>query len=173
MYFFICCGYFFSWLQAPIQAYLRPALWFPGLRAIHQKKERWTVLGDTRSNFENIKNGIQTLKDWSTTTYGDHEMKIQIVDEEKMFIQMHFLTPFMQWLDVVELEIRPGQHSGAEVEAHSFSTGVFPICFPLAFVINVLLFFVPFYDWGQNHARLEKIRTFCKIGTDIEFLSNC
>jgi len=40
MYFFICCGYFFSWLQAPIQAFLRPALWFPGIRAIHQKKEK-------------------------------------------------------------------------------------------------------------------------------------
>ena len=24
-------------------------------------------------------NGLQTLKDWSTNTYGDHEMKIQKV----------------------------------------------------------------------------------------------
>ena len=36
-----------------------------------------------------------------------------------------------------------------------------------------VLFFLPFYDWGQNNKRLEQIRTFTKVGTDIEFLSNC
>jgi len=40
---------------------------------------RWTLLGDTRSSFQSIKDGMHKLKDWSTNTYGDHEMKIHKV----------------------------------------------------------------------------------------------
>ena len=38
-----------------------------------------------------------------------------------MFIQAHFLTPFMQWLDVVELEFQPGHHSGTTISVCLFS----------------------------------------------------
>lgn len=37
------------------------------------------------------------------------------VDPNENSIQVHFLTPFMQWLDVIDIEIKPGQHSGTEV----------------------------------------------------------
>ena len=37
----------------------------------------------------------------------------------KKFVQAYFLTPFMQWLDVMEMEVLPGEHTEIIVKVSS------------------------------------------------------
>jgi len=173
MFFLICFGSLFSWIQAPIQAFLRPSLWIPGLRAWHRKKQFWHVSGNTFDNYQKLLTGLQEVEVDLGLLYGFRCVKISKVDKDKKFIQAYFLSPFMQWLDVVELQCLPGEHTASMISAHSFSSGVLPVCIPFTCILNIVLFFFPFYDWGQNKKRLEMIREMSQLDADIEHLSNC
>lgn len=139
MFVIICCfGSVFSWLNAPIQAFLRPALWIPGLRSFHRKKERWQWKEDPECTFRRVREALAVLEMRFYEHYGYRNIKVAKVDAEKLFIRAYFLTPCMQWLDVVELQFECGEHSGTSVKAHSFSSGVLPVCIPFAFLLNMV-----------------------------------
>ncbi|XP_064620353.1 uncharacterized protein LOC135483406 [Lineus longissimus] len=149
----VCC---LSMAQGPVQAILRPGLWFPGVNRLHSHRECWELPIDVTP--------IQFIE--MITTAVD---KIQGEDEEKRVCmskptyQIHKTNPetgFVrilcytraEWLDVVEIHLSTGK-------VISFSSGVLPTWFPLCFVFNSLLFWWPFFDFYLNKERLARMRT--------------
>lgn len=151
-----CCA---MW-QSPIQAAIRPAVWLPGIRNLHSKKETWIIPDATPEVcLENLVSAVALL--------GEREkMHIHKVRPNRNFVQIYSYTEF-EWLDIVEIEFQPGQERGTLGKAHSFSTGVLPLMIPLAFLLNMVFFFVPFYDNNFNTMRLERIRCAMKLNIEI------
>lgn len=146
--------------QSPIQAAIRPAVWLPGIRKLHSKKETWIIPDATPEVcLENLVSAVALL--------GEREkMHIHKVRPNRNFVQIYSYTEF-EWLDIVEIEFQPGQERGTLGKAHSFSTGVLPLMIPLAFLLNMVFFFVPFYDNNFNTMRLERIRCAMKVNIEI------
>lgn len=146
--------------QSPIQAAIRPAVWLPGIRSLHSKKETWIIPDATPEVcLENLVSAVALL--------GEREkIHIHKVRPNRNFVQIYSYTEF-EWLDIVEIEFQPGQERGTLGKAHSFSTGVLPLMIPLAFLLNMVFFFVPFYDNNFNTMRLERIRCAMKLNIEI------
>ncbi|XP_071946520.1 uncharacterized protein [Antedon mediterranea] len=145
---------FLSSLQGPIQAALRPAVWLPGIRSLHRHREKWvcseTVAEECVAKVIKAVDTVQLLDPKST--YQVHK-----VDEEHYFVEIFNYT-WAEWLDVVEIEFRPGRESGSEAKCYSFSSGFLPTWVPFAFIFNCIFFFVPFYDNKFNSRRLARLR---------------
>ena len=62
------------------------------------------------------------------------------------------------WLDVITLEVHVGDDSqDIEIKAFSGSTGFVPLLIPAAPIMNVLLCWMPFNDFGSNNGYLKTI----------------
>ncbi|XP_071496879.1 uncharacterized protein [Diadema antillarum] len=146
---------FLSAIQSPIQAFLRPAIWIPGLNRLHSHREQWVSLSATADQLtEELVQAVDRVAEADPrTTY-----KITKVDKEKHRVQI-FNWTWAEWLDVVEIEFRDGANGGVEAKCHSFSSGFLPTWVPLCFLFNVILFFIPFYDNKFNSTRLERLRS--------------
>ncbi|XP_054749494.2 uncharacterized protein LOC129254969 [Lytechinus pictus] len=145
---------FLSVIQSPIQAFLRPAVWIPGLNRLHSHREKWVAMSGTADEFidELIQAVDRVAESDSKTTYA-----VKQVDREKHKVQIYNWT-WAEWLDVVEIEFRDGIAGGVEAKCFSFSSGFLPTWFPLCFLFNVVLFWIPFYDNKFNSTRLERLR---------------
>lgn len=69
------------------------------------------------------------------------------------------------WLDVGTLKIytQEKDHGKVKVEAFSVSTGVVPASVFLAPILNILFFWVPFFDFGVNDKHLSMIELSLKL----------
>ncbi|XP_037092849.1 uncharacterized protein LOC119112697 [Pollicipes pollicipes] len=70
---------------------------------------------------------------------------------------LYFFTDSMGWLDVVDISLTPMDGSTL-ITLRSCSSGLFPVSFPLAPLLNVCLFFFPFYDIGQNQCWISALK---------------
>ncbi|XP_035690773.1 uncharacterized protein LOC118425792 [Branchiostoma floridae] len=147
-----CC--FLSSIQAPVQAAIRPAMWLPGIRNLHSHKETWHSDSTAPDCLKSLLGALEKVK-VDSPYWRKH--KVNKVDEERYRVQIFTYTR-AEWLDVVEIEFRPGQTEGSEAEAASFSSGLFPTLVPLCFVFNTVFFFVPFLDMEYNKKRLDALR---------------
>eukprot|EP00112_Aurelia_sp_Birch-Aquarium-sp1_P006962 Seg176.9 transcript_id=Seg176.9/GoldUCD/mRNA.D3Y31 product="hypothetical protein" protein_id=Seg176.9/GoldUCD/D3Y31 len=155
-----------SKLQAPVQAALRPAVWFPGIRALHQRYERWQAEDSPYNCFESVLTALQTME-------MSEQLEIYDVDRDHLALQAFFYTKHCKWLDVVEFEFQAAPEYGTFVKARSFSSGFFPAWVPCGFIFSMIFCFVPFSDMGENKARLERIRENSELGlTVVEWGSN-
>ncbi|OWF55288.1 uncharacterized protein LOC110461690 [Mizuhopecten yessoensis] len=139
-----------SLIQAPIQSFLRPAMWLPGCNRLHSHTETWrsdSVGAD--SLLEDIVNSVPDLMESDITgaTY-----VVNKVDEERGFVRIFAFT-WANWLDVMEFTMR-----GNKIQARSFSSGFLPLSVPFAVIFNCVLFWMPFYDIKYNRARLDALR---------------
>lgn len=135
-----------SMLQASLQAMLRPAMWLPGVRNLHCHKVTWQSDRPQLDVLAALVNAVQQIKatDDTGAFYDIHK-----VDKDKFFLRVFCFTR-AEWLDVVEIEVLKDQ-----IEAKSFSSGLFPLIIPFAFLLNLVFFWVPFYDNKFNQNRLD------------------
>ncbi|XP_062505580.1 uncharacterized protein LOC134182213 [Corticium candelabrum] len=144
-----CC---LSSCQAPVQAFLRPAMWCFGMRNCHKSDEIWHIDCSPAEAVEKLVDAINKASQNTDQDYDIHE-----VDKTRHFVQMYSYTK-SQWLDVVEIQMQPDKESGTRAIARSFSSGIIPVCCPLAPIFNSLLCWVPFSGNHFNDQRLEALR---------------
>ncbi|KAH3877434.1 uncharacterized protein LOC127871785 [Dreissena polymorpha] len=136
-------------LQAPVQALMRPSVWLPCCNRLHQWSEIWNVSCSSNELVDAILEAIRSIQRESTETWDVHK-----VCRETGFMRLFVFTR-LEWLDVIE--ISPcGEHSYQVV---SFSSGFLPLFVPFACVINLALFWVPFYDMRINERRTDLLRS--------------
>ncbi|KAJ7387228.1 hypothetical protein OS493_004202 [Desmophyllum pertusum] len=152
-----CCA---MW-QSPIQGVLRPAMWLPGIKNFHSRKETWIIPEATPDVcLEHLISAVAILSE-------TEKMHINKVRPGRNFVQIFCYTE-AEWLDVVEIEFQPGRERGTLAKARSFSTGLLPLMIPFAFLLNMIFFFVPFYDHNCNKMRLDRIKQHMKLNIEIE-----
>ena len=162
-----CC----ATAQAPIQAFLRPGVWIPGIRRLHSCRERWILEGATPERcLEDVTQAVEKIKT------GEH-LIVHRIDKTKNFIQIFSYTS-ANWLDVVEIRFHLGFHAASaertEAEAYSFSSGVLPVCCPLSFVFNTIFCWAPFWDHNFNERRLKELRNKMDVKiTSVEAIKFC
>ena len=143
-----CCATF----QAPIQAFIRPAVWVPGIRGMHSFRERWIIEDATpESCLEDVTQAVGKVNT-------GERLVINKIDKANNFIQIFSYTA-ANWLDVVEIRFQATSTERTEAEAYSFSSGLIPVCCPLSFVFNVIFCFAPFTDRKFNERRLKELRS--------------
>lgn len=152
----LCC---LSSIQAPIQGKLRPAVWLPGVRNLHSCHERWEINKLTPDVC------VQKVVEAIAKLAENEKIFLHKVNRETKILQIFSYTK-AEWLDIVEIEFRPGRYSGTEGFAKSFSTGLLPVWVPLSFLFNMIFFFVPFYDNQFNKKRLVRIKEAMGIKDD-------
>ena len=47
--------------QAPIQAYLRPGMWLPGVRNLHMARETWLMQAPPDESLEELLEGVDSI----------------------------------------------------------------------------------------------------------------
>lgn len=62
----------------------------------------------------------------------------------------------------------PFAAAGTDVEVQSFSAGFLPAWIPLSFLWNMLFFWVPFWDHGNNQRRVAAIRESMQLALAVE-----
>ena len=83
-----------------------------------------------------------------------------------------FFTPRKRWLDVLTIKL---EDVDGETIAHAFSgsSSVVPASSPFAIVPALLLFWIPFDDFGQNKSHLLSLRIHLQTeGFDVEVASD-
>ena len=142
-----CC----ATCQAPIQAFIRPAVWIPGIRNLHSFRERWIIEDATPQRcLEDVTQAVEKVKT-------GENLVVHKIDKTKSFIQIFSYTA-ANWLDVVEIRFHATSAERTEAEAYSFSSGVLPLCCPLSFIFNTIFCWVPFWDHHFNERRLKELR---------------
>ncbi|OQV19051.1 hypothetical protein BV898_06905 [Hypsibius exemplaris] len=156
----------FASCQAPIQATIRPAVWLPGIRNLHSRVEKWTVKqASPQEAYDDAVHALQKLED---KEFNGKMIVLAKTDRTRLFVQCHCFSR-AQWLDVVEITFRDGGPGITLARAYSFSSGLLPLSIPppIALLLNVVFFFVPFWDNGFNKTWLEMIRR----NMDLEIIS--
>ncbi|XP_012942979.1 uncharacterized protein LOC106012991 [Aplysia californica] len=149
-----------SKVQAPVQNFLRPAVWVPGLRNLHSHRETWTLPSDShQNNLESVLGALMTVikEDKSGSFWDVQKNDLQVA---RGFIRV-FVYTRAEWLDIIELTFK-----GTEVQVWSFSSGFLPLFIPFACVLNVPLFWIPFLDNGLNKHRINKIVKAMDVSVD-------
>lgn len=136
-----------SRIQAPIQCFLRPAMWIPGLNRLHSVTQTWHSADyNVQKNIECVERALAKVID-KDTTHSDF-----IVNKvEPDFLQILVFTR-AEWLDVIEMEFKDNV-----IKIWAFSSGFLPLFLPGAFLLNLAFFWVPFMDMGMNKTRLKWI----------------
>ena len=91
--------------QAPIQAFLRPAIWLPGVRRLHLAAEDWLIRATPEQSLEKLLEGVAEIAE-------SEHLEVRKVDRGRCFVQVFSFTPGCNWLDVVEVHFRPGKEEG-------------------------------------------------------------
>eukprot|EP01147_Barroeca_monosierra_P007468 gene7468-544_t len=136
---------FFARAQSGIQTTLRPALWLRPLAHLHSSRKTWSLknVSIVDAKHQILEAAVKQASRFQLAEPQTRGNTIQILSYTKA-----------EWLDVIEFEL---QQSGSSVlvVAHSFSSGLFPVCIPGAPILNMALCFVPFLDHGFNKKRLD------------------
>ncbi|XP_048749604.1 uncharacterized protein LOC125661589 isoform X2 [Ostrea edulis] len=109
----------------------------------------WTCEKENAVILKSIVDALEPLK--STDDKGTY-YDIHKISRDATFVRI-FVFTWAEWLDVMEFKVHDGT-----VEAHSFSTGVFPLFIPFISLVNIALFWVPFLDHGLNKDRILSMR---------------
>eukprot|EP00042_Codosiga_hollandica_P025181 m.110082 g.110082 ORF g.110082 m.110082 type:complete len:171 (+) comp51791_c0_seq2:53-565(+) len=142
-----------SWLartQAPLQAFLRPALWSPFGKRAHLDKQTWEVDQRPSEAFRTFLSAIEQCQ-------ASFKLIVSATNPASHTAQVLCFTNVAEWLDVIEIEFREAEH-GSIAEVIGFSSGVVPLLVPFAPILNVALFLIPFSDHQFNRKRLNLIR---------------
>ncbi|CAI7994436.1 hypothetical protein GBAR_LOCUS1447 [Geodia barretti] len=160
-----CC---FAQFQAPAQAFLRPGVWLPGVKRLHEYEEEWKISASVDQCMEAFQAAVESLSE------AEH-LDLRKVSKEKNFIQVFAFTASCNWLDIVEVHFHAGSEpSVTTARARSFSSGFLPACCPLAFFWNVLLFWVPFSGNGFNTKRIKLLReTMQQLSVEVTSKKTC
>jgi hypothetical protein len=142
-------------------------MWVPCLRRLHLFEQEWQITALVDECMQAFQAAAESLSE-------DHHLQIHKVNKDTHFIQLFAFTPGCNWLDVVEVKFTPGSDSSVTTaRARSFSSGFLPASVPLAFVWNVLLFWVPFSGNGFNTRRLNLLRDTMSLSVEVTSENTC
>mmetsp|Transcript_22669 Transcript_22669/g.31682 ORF Transcript_22669/g.31682 Transcript_22669/m.31682 type:complete len:219 (-) Transcript_22669:277-933(-) len=141
--------------QAPIQAFLRPGMWIPGCRAIRYYAEKWTLSCECDTALESFIKSVEYFKvNKGEGTLGNEKIIIRENDAKRHKATIYCFTKTAEYLDVVEvcfsesssLAGKDSQEGRGKCNAtiRSFSSGFIPTLIPLAPLLSVVFFFIPF-----------------------------
>mmetsp|Transcript_39336 Transcript_39336/g.64027 ORF Transcript_39336/g.64027 Transcript_39336/m.64027 type:complete len:219 (-) Transcript_39336:404-1060(-) len=137
-----------SRFQSPIQAFLRPGSWIPWCRNIRYHAERWVLSVNRITVHKKFMEAIQFFVKSDSGILGQEKIMIYNEDEKQGTATIYCFTKGAEWLDV--LEVRFSEPSGLLDEEkcvatiRSFSSGFIPTSVPLAPLLSVALFWIPF-----------------------------
>jgi hypothetical protein len=150
-------------LQAAVQAWLKPAMWVPGVRSFHSEQHEWRVEAPAGQVFEAV---LAAAGELSSRGWSQYE-----ADKAGRRVVLNYLTKGAKWLDQVELLFEVGP-SSTVVRVHAFSTGMLPLLIPLAPLLNILLIFFPFLDKdGKCGAEIDELKT--AVAGKVKKLESC
>lgn len=133
-------------------------MWLPWVNKLHSHRERWKTEASSQQFALEVIEAVKAVMEQEDNT---EFLDIHKVTEDGHFIRIFAFTR-AEWLDVVELNYVNGC-----IEAHSFSSGVFPLIIPFAAICNIVCFFAPFLDLDFNKNRLNRLRLAMKIPVEL------
>ena len=155
-------------LQAKIQAFIKPGTWIPCASCVHKAKPRkWNF------SLNNSNNNIELMVSIVTQSLEESGLMVQPYIEKNygFEIKAFAFTRICAWLDIVTLKVKCKNNiNNVEIDAISESTGLAPLWMPCAPLINIIFFWVPFYDNGNNDVYLNQ--TYKHIQTLIQTGNN-
>jgi len=166
-------------IQAPMLYRLRPGQWVSNLFGItrNSRRERWLV----RCPAEIMMSALSKCEEITEQPCQSELPHFRKADfrvhhvSSNLFI-CFFFTHNRQWLDCCELLVESAEEEeeGADevfVSVRSFSAAVVPAAAPLAPLLSILFFWIPFGDLGQNKLHLRALRLLLKTeGIQVELI---
>ena len=139
-------------IQSGLQASLKPAQWIPKIRDIHRYE---MDLGEYSLN--NTKDIIYDIR---LSMEQSELIPHKIIQTSNGYImEAYYYTPSTAWLDVVTLNmIINKQNQSITINGIGESTGILPLTIPMAPILNMILCWAPFDDWGNNRRYLVDIQ---------------
>eukprot|EP00656_Telonema_subtile_P012759 TRINITY_DN16447_c0_g1_i1.p1 TRINITY_DN16447_c0_g1~~TRINITY_DN16447_c0_g1_i1.p1 ORF type:complete len:208 (+),score=42.04 TRINITY_DN16447_c0_g1_i1:186-809(+) len=128
-------------IQAMIQYWLVPAIWLPLIRWPHFTEKRWVFNVGPEEAMTLIRDALEHF-----SGHKEHgEFRDQVIAKSSPTAQnVMIFTPCARWLDMFEVRCKAGETGHSEVYIKSYSSGFLPMVVPLAPLLNVALFFIPF-----------------------------
>jgi len=83
----------------------------------------------------------------------------QMDRDSEFILKAYAFTDGCGWLDVVTLEGTCQDSSQVTIKGKGESTGFLPLMIPLSPILNCLLCWMPFQDWGNNQRYLNDVWT--------------
>ncbi|EGD73132.1 hypothetical protein PTSG_04845 [Salpingoeca rosetta] len=158
-----------SRVQGPVQAVLRPGQWCFGVRAIRQGSEQWRASCSVDALVQALKTAVADFQEGRPESGLTNTRKVRIAkaisNDTRGFVRIENYTQTSEWLDVVEVHIKPvaADANACTAFVKSFSSGFLPTCIPCAPLLNMALFWIPFSDFTDkgslNKVRIEELRT--------------
>jgi hypothetical protein len=124
-----------------MQAFLRPAVWIPGMKNLRFHSERWNCEENTSQAFDTILEACKGFRE-QRSLFGS-AVVIHTARKDTQYIELHTYTKVAEWLDVVQIKLYP-KTSGCVIKIKSWSSGFLPTIIPLAPLLNVAFFWFPF-----------------------------
>ena len=166
--------------QAPALAKWRPGQWiqgqWTGLKT-NWHREQWHMTSRSGCAYEpllgSIKGALKRCDQLTEqVTQSSHEAirNANFVTRQRAphdAFEAFFFTQHLRWLDVVEVRFGASSDGGVWADAYSFSAGVCPASGFLALFVSILLFWIPFGDFGQNKIHLRTLRTLVEELPDV------
>lgn len=157
--------------QAPALARWRPGQWVQGPCQLQTNwhREKWRISSHRDDlDFTTVVGMIVTalqrcdeLVDQVTSNPNPAIRKANFVTQPASSdgaFKAFFFTERLRWLDVIEVRFEVSSDGGVTADAYSFSAGVCPASGFLALLVSILLFWIPFGDFGQNRIHLRTLR---------------
>lgn len=132
--------------QGPVQAFLRPAIWIPGMKNLRFHAEQWDCQDTTSQAFDLILDQCKDFREHRSLI--NATVVIHKQDKNQQFIELHTYTK-AEWLDVVEIHLIP-KTSGCSIRIRSWSSGFLPTIIPLAPLLNAAFCWFPFSGRDAN-----------------------
>jgi len=121
---------------------LKPGARSPIGRLMREEVHEWTIEG---KSVDEVKNGLRKA--------AEELDGFKLYSEKADVMVINFLTK-AKWLDQLVLRFEATSGNAVKVRVQNNSTGLLPLIIPLAPLLNVVFFFVPFKDHGKCGATI-------------------
>lgn len=137
--------------QGDLQGNIKPAQWVPIIRNMHRFELELGIFELSQGNVVSV---VQDAIKQSGLL-----LKNVINNKHGYEIVAHYYTPSAAWLDVVTLRVTMNERQNyVSIHGVGESTGVISLVVPFAPLMNIMLCYFPFDDWGNNKRYLTGIQ---------------
>lgn len=146
-------------IQIAKQERLSPAQWIPYIRDLHRCEMDFGAF--QLSKFDDVKLDVLSALKRSGCIENTRKRDnvLQRGTKPDYHLNGYYITPKLGWLDAVYLDVTIDEKQGiCHIYGLKTSTGFVPVAVPFSPLLNVLLFWIPFYDGGYNKKHLQSIR---------------
>eukprot|EP00164_Ancoracysta_twista_P001068 GFYU01001393.1.p1 GENE.GFYU01001393.1~~GFYU01001393.1.p1 ORF type:complete len:197 (+),score=28.30 GFYU01001393.1:84-674(+) len=157
-------------VQWEMHASSQAGSWVEEISHGHRADEIWYwrsgagsgVAGESKV-YGNILKSCRELSRVDGRTSDGWQFRVAKDDGVNRVVQLAVLTPTYKWVDLVDVRVHSGpsfkEAEGVVVATvSSVSTGVIPAVVPGSYILNMMLFWVPFSDHGKNMQHINTLR---------------